>query len=90
MVHQIAQEGALWPSDMRFGPDWLNSKISWASIVTAVPDVGTRNIIKLHNYYICLDLTNLVQAKSLIKTINPACQHAGEIGTKYFGQNKSC
>ena len=40
MVHQMAQEGALWPIVMiRFGPHWCNSKITeitWANIVNVV------------------------------------------------------
>ena len=32
MAHQIAQEGALWPSAMiRLGPNW--HKVKWAGIV---------------------------------------------------------
>ena len=32
MTHQIAQEGALWPSAMiRFGPHW--HKLKWAGII---------------------------------------------------------
>ena len=42
MAHQMAQEGALWPSSViRLGPHWCNSKIRWANIVHAVLDVGT-------------------------------------------------
>ena len=44
MAQQMAQEGALWPSDMmRFGPYWPNS-ITRANIVNAVLDVGTKSI----------------------------------------------
>ena len=43
MVHQMAQEGALWSSVMiRFGPHWHNSKITWANIVNAVLNFGTK------------------------------------------------
>ena len=42
MVHQMVQEGALWPSSvMRLGPHWRNSKITLANTVHAVLDVGT-------------------------------------------------
>ena len=48
MAHQMAQEGALWSNVMiRFGPHWRNSKITWANIVNAVLDVGTKIIIML-------------------------------------------
>ena len=34
MVHQMAQEDALWPSSViRLGPHWRNSKMTWANIV---------------------------------------------------------
>ena len=42
MTHQMAQEGALWPSVIRFGPHWRNCKITWANIVNAVLDFGTK------------------------------------------------
>ena len=46
MAHQMAQEGALWPSSvMRLGPHCRNSKITWANIFRAVLDVGTYNTI---------------------------------------------
>ena len=46
MAHQMAQEGALWPSVMiRFGPHWCNSKITWANIVNAMMDFCTKSII---------------------------------------------
>ena len=75
MVHQMAQEGALWPSVMiRFGPHWCNSKITWASIVNAVLDVDTKNTIRLTCLTWLEQLKNslaqpqlLVQAKNLIK-----------------------
>ena len=44
MAHQMAQEGALWPSSViRLGPHWRNSKIRWANIniAHAMLDVGT-------------------------------------------------
>ena len=45
MVYQMVQEGALWPSVMvRFGPHWGSSEITWANIVNAEVDVGTKNI----------------------------------------------
>ena len=45
MAHQMAQEGALWPSVMiRFGPLWRNSKITWDNIVDAVLDVNITNL----------------------------------------------
>ena len=44
MAHQMAQEGALWPSVIRFGPHWHSNKIN---IVKAVLDVGTKNTIRL-------------------------------------------
>ena len=48
MAHQMAQEGALWPSVMiRFGLHWRNSKITWANIVNAVLDFGSKSIIVL-------------------------------------------
>ena len=48
MAHQMAQEGALWPSVMiRFRLHWRNSKITWANIVNAVLDFGTKIIIVL-------------------------------------------
>ena len=48
MVHQMVQEGALWPSVMiRFGLHWHNSKITRANNVNAVLDVGTKSIIML-------------------------------------------
>ena len=48
MAHQMAQEGAHWPSSViRLGPHWRNSKITWANIVHAVLDAGTGNTIKL-------------------------------------------
>ena len=47
MAHQMAQKGALWPSVIRFGPHWCNSKITWADIVNAVLDFGTKSIIVL-------------------------------------------
>ena len=48
MVHQMVQEGTLWPSVLiRFGPHWRNSKITWADIVKAVLDFGTKSIIML-------------------------------------------
>ena len=44
-MHQMAQEGALWPSVMiRFGPHWCNSKITWANIVNAVLDFSTKKL----------------------------------------------
>ena len=44
MAHQMVHEGALWP---RFGPHWHSSKITWANIVNAVLDFGTKSIIAL-------------------------------------------
>ena len=42
-MYQMAQEGALWASGViRLGPHWCNSKITWANIIVAVMDVGTR------------------------------------------------
>ena len=50
MAHQMAQEGALWPSVMiRFGPHWHNSKITWANIVNAVLDFGTKKYNSVTN-----------------------------------------
>ena len=58
MVHQMAQEGALWPSVMiRFGPHRCNSKITWANIVNAVLDVGT----KKHNNVTNLNVVGAVK-----------------------------
>ena len=38
-MHQMGQEGALWPSSViRLGPHWHNSKITWANVVHAVLD----------------------------------------------------
>ena len=43
MVHQMMQEGTLWPnSALRLGPHWRNCKITWANIVYAVLNVGTK------------------------------------------------
>ena len=79
MAHQMVQEGALWPSSMiRLGPQWHNSKITWANFVHAVLDVDTWNTIKLvfqtwleqlKIQWLTHSLTwaNLVQAKNLIK-----------------------
>ena len=48
-MHQMAQEGALWPSVMiRFGPHWHNSKITWANIVNVVLDLALKSIIVLN------------------------------------------
>ena len=42
MAHQMAQEDGHWPSSViRLGPQWRNSKITWANIVHAVLDVDT-------------------------------------------------
>ena len=33
MAHQMAREGALWPSSViKLGPHWRNSKITWANL----------------------------------------------------------
>ena len=41
-MHQMALEGALWPSGViRLGPHWRSIKITWANIVRAVLDVDT-------------------------------------------------
>ena len=46
----MAQEGALWPSVMiRFGPQWCNSKITWAIIVNARLDFGTKRYNSVTN-----------------------------------------
>ena len=42
MAHQMAQESTLWPSVMI--PHWCNSKITWANIVNAVLDFGTKSV----------------------------------------------
>ena len=77
MVHQMAQEGALWPSVMiRFGPHWRNSKITWANIVNAVLDFGTKSIMVLPilnmvgavKNTLAQQGVNLVQAKNLLST----------------------
>ena len=57
MVHQMAQEGALWFTVMiRFGPHRRNRKITWANIVNAVLDVGSKvtmfNVVRAVNKYI--------------------------------------
>ena len=45
----MAQKGALWPSSViRPGPHWRNSKISWANIVNAVLDVGSKDVTILN------------------------------------------
>ena len=44
MVHQMVQQGALWPNIM-YGKIWATLVQNQASIVTAVLDVGT----KMHN-----------------------------------------
>ena len=50
MAHQMVQEGVLWPSIMiRFGPHWRNSKITWANIVNAVLDFGTKKYNSVTN-----------------------------------------
>jgi len=41
----MTRDGALWPSVsimIRFGPHLHNSEITWANIVNAVLDVGTK------------------------------------------------
>ena len=54
MAHQMAQEGTLWPSVMiRFGPHWHNSKITWANIVNAVLDFGTKKYNSVTNIKHC-------------------------------------
>ena len=48
MAHQMTQKGALLPGVMtRFGSQWCKSKITWANIVNAVLDFGTKSIIVL-------------------------------------------
>ena len=48
MVHQMVQEGALWPSAViTFVPHWRNSKITWANIVNGVLDFDTKSTIVL-------------------------------------------
>ena len=47
-MHQMVQEGDLWPSVMiRFEPHWCNSKITWANTVSGVLYVGTQSIMGL-------------------------------------------
>ena len=47
-MHQMAQEGGLWPSSaIRLRPHWRSSKIKWANIVHAVLDVGTIKLLYL-------------------------------------------
>ena len=44
MAHQMAQEGAHWPSSViRLGQHWHNSKITRANIVNGVLNVGTKH-----------------------------------------------
>ena len=50
MAHQMAQDGAPWPSVMiRFGPHWRNSKITWANNDKAVLDFGTKKYNNVTN-----------------------------------------
>ena len=68
-MHQMAQEGALWPSVMiRFGPHWCNSKITWANIVNAILDFSTKK----------LSILNMVEV-----VINTLAQH--ECNLSQFG-----
>ena len=58
MAHQMAQEGALWPSSViRLGPHWRNNKMRWANIVHAVLDVGTQK----HNKVIIVNMVGAVK-----------------------------
>ena len=52
MAHQMAQEGALWPSNViRLGPHWRNCKIAWANIVHAF------NIVHIVHWMLALKNT---------------------------------
>ena len=35
----------MWPSGIRFGSHWSSNKITWANIVNAVLNIGTKNTI---------------------------------------------
>ena len=50
MAHQMTQKGALLPGVMtRFGSQWCKSKITWANIVNAVLDFGTKKYNSVTN-----------------------------------------
>ena len=46
MAHQMAQEGALWPSVMiTLGPCWHKVKLSWANIANGSIALAARKCI---------------------------------------------
>ena len=65
-MHQIAQEGALWLNVMiRFGPHWHNSKLTWANIVNAVLDFGTKSMIVLPILNMVVSVKNTLALQEL-------------------------